>query len=151
MPIMRILKEEGKEKFLDYISSTFKGERYPKPNLNTERYSTEFEPFVNIDDNFIPKTKLDMAKYLSYIFEKSSLKREDVIAIGGLWSLIAYIWFEQLTDGKRKIYKMPEKYICVPYTDFKLFKVHLLAPYVNYYMMHKDFDPPFYEMFLYMI
>lgn len=120
MIALRVLTEEGVQKFRDYIQSVKNNPEQICPDLNTEAFSQEFTPKVEIDENISFSTRMDLAKYLVERFENAGIRREDVIGRGkeGLWSWLAYIWFDRITDGKTKI-RETARYICSSdYTDY---------------------------------
>lgn len=101
--------------------------------MNIEPYSYEFHPQVMIDETRIFSTKMEMGEYLIQCFERAGVGRSSVIGNYGLWTWLAYLWFEQLSpvmNGARKL-RETAKYICSShYTDY--YRHFIAAPYYIY-------------------
>ncbi|MGB9748150.1 MAG: hypothetical protein ACPLXM_14585 [Bacteroidales bacterium] len=78
---------------------------------------------------------MELAEYLQQRFEMAGLRREHVLGKNGLWTWLAYIWFDQLAPinsamGTRYI-KEDAKYICS--SEYRDYYRHLVAgPYMIY-------------------
>lgn len=98
---LRVMNSQGTEKFRQFISDCRKGIAYPKPNLDSTEFSEEF-PFscdINVEVDF--RTKLDMAEYLISRFSSIGINREEITSNPGLWTWIAYAWFEFLAVDRK--------------------------------------------------
>ena len=126
MIYLRILKLEGVRKFEEYIYNLRNEPQTPRPNLNSEQYSSEFQPRVQIDENKTFATRMEMAKYLSECFNNAKVPRKYLVSSGkeNLWTWLAYICFDQITDNSKKVQRT-ERYICS--SDWNRYYVHLVA------------------------
>ena len=126
MIAIRVFRDQGINEFKKYILGVKNNSNTPVPNLNDEPYSYKFTPTVNIDENKFFSTRMDIAKYLSKQFSSAGVQPRDVIGAGkeGLWTWLAYIFFSQITDNRRKILRL-ERYICS--SDWNRYYVHLIA------------------------
>jgi hypothetical protein len=134
---LRILSDQGIEKFREYIQSLKDNPNALRPDLNIEPYSNEFQPSVEIDEMRIFSTKMELGEYLLHLFEKAGIGRSSVIGIRGLWTWLAYLFFDQLcpiVNGARKLREIA-KYICSSdYTDY--YRHFVAAPY-DIYSLHR--------------
>lgn len=126
MIALRIFTEEGIQKFVGYIHNVKNDPQTLPPDLNGEPYSLEFQPQVKIDENRTFNQRMEMAKYLAECFNNAGVQRRDVIGTGkeSLWTWLAYIWFEQITDQRRRVQRT-ERYVCN--SDWNRYYVHLIA------------------------
>ena len=113
MIALRILTEEGIRKFEGYIQGIKNDPQTIYPDLSIETYSCEFQPRVEFDETKTFATRMEMAKYLYECFNNAGIERKKVVGIGadGLWTWLAYVWFEQITAQRKKIQRT-ERYIC---------------------------------------
>jgi hypothetical protein len=137
---LRIMLPEGEQKFRDYISQAENNPATPRPDLNTPPYSEEFPGRIEIDESRAFSSKMELAEYLDGIFTQAGLKREEVIEKNGLWTWLAYLWFDQFApvDNRTGHRKVNEKarYICSSdYTDYHR---HLVAGPYSIYSLHKN-------------
>lgn len=132
---VRVMKEEGERQFMEFINQVKLIPSYPKPDLNDSQYSEEFQPRVEVNEREVFQSKLQLAEYLDECFGRAGLKREDIIANNGLWTWLAYLWFDSLAPvnpatGKRPIREMA-KYMCS--SDYRDYYRHFIAgPYMIY-------------------
>jgi hypothetical protein len=132
---LRTLNDSGVEEFRRYIDGLRQGLPMPRPDLNTFSYSREYMPAPEIDENKVFQTRLEMGKYLAERFEQAGIKRENVIDSLKLWTWLAYIWFEQITDGRKRL-RENARYICSrDYTDYYR---HSVAFAYNTYSLHGE-------------
>jgi len=136
---LRIMQPDGKNEFQNYINRIRSDPSIQKPDLNRHPFSHEFSPQVMIDESPRFLSKMEMAEYLGRIFIQANLGRENVIGENGLWTWIAYLWFDQLTtnnSGNRQ-FREVARYICSSdYTDYYR---HLVAgPYYIYSLHGKN-------------
>ncbi len=105
MTKVRVLNEKGIEEFIKFIEEAKKNVESNKPDLNTNEFSMEFTPSIEIEENKAFDTRLEMAKYLYEKFENAGIKRNQIIGEEnkGLWTWLAYIWFEQITNKRENI------------------------------------------------
>ncbi|MBT9147255.1 MAG: hypothetical protein DDT32_01008 [Syntrophomonadaceae bacterium] len=137
MIALRVLKEDGIQKFKEYIGSVRNNQQTPCPDLNIEPYSYEFQPRVEIDESRSFATRMEMGRYLFECFDNAGIQRSDVVGKGkeDLWTWLAYIWFEQITNGRQKIQEI-SKYVCSSdYTDYYR---HLVAGPYYVYSIHRE-------------
>jgi len=136
---LRIMLKKGELKFREYIHNLKKNPNHSFPDLNCAPFSEKFSPVISIDETIKFNSKLKLAEYLHNCFSGANLKREDILQINGLWTWLAYIWFDQLapikdnTTAERDI-KEDSKYICS--SDYRDYYRHLvLGPY-SIYSLH---------------
>lgn len=138
---LRIMSQTGEDKFREYIKSLRNNSLAPCPDdLNNHPYSEEFYPKIQVDESKVFATKMDLAQYLDGIFSKAGVRREEVLGKNGLWTWLAYLWFNQLTHvddsaGMRKIDE-PAKYICS--SDYRDYYRHFVAGPYNIYSLHRN-------------
>jgi hypothetical protein len=136
---LRIMLQEGEQKFKEYIHNLRANPHYQRPDLNTEPFSKEFSPVISIDKTRQFNSKMELAEYLQSCFEGAGLKREDVLPLNGLWTWLAYIWFDQLAPitnpatGERVI-REDAKYICS--SDYRDYYRHLVSGPYSIYSLH---------------
>jgi hypothetical protein len=126
MIALKIFTEEGIHRFTENIHNVRNDPATLLPDLNTEPYSLEFQPSIYIDENKTFATRMDMASYLSERFRNASVSRENAVGLGkeGLWTWLAYLWFDQITDQRRYVGRT-ERYVCS--SDWNRYYVHLIA------------------------
>ncbi len=110
---LRVLKPKGIEEFEKFINEVRKNKNTSTPDLNTNEFSSEFTPPIEIEEKKTFETRLETAKYLYEKFEKAGIKRNQIIGEEnkGLWTWLAYIWFEQITNNRENISDENERYI----------------------------------------
>ncbi len=147
MMYVRGLNEEGEVKFRKYLKEVKEYPRTEKPDLNQKKLSQDLtlegiEVNINPDKQF--ETKMKMAKYLSEGFEDADVDFNELIEYNGLWSWLAYIFFDQLCpveDGERSL-GQTERYICGK--SYKSYSKHLVAfPYYVYTIHDVRYSKPF--------
>ena len=133
---LRILSEQGIEKFREYIQHLKVDPYISLPALNVYPSSSEFQPVVEIDENKIFSTKMEMGKYLTDCFRNNEIKH--AIWNPALWTWLAYIWFDQLCPAIRGTRKIGEtaRYICS--MEWNRFYRHLVASAYDAYSTHRE-------------
>jgi hypothetical protein len=140
---LRIILPEGEEKFREYIHNLKANPLCERPNLNSEPFSKEFSPVISIDETRQFNSRMELAEYLQNCFEGAGLKREDVLPLNGLWTWLAYLWFDQLAPiknsatGQRNIWRDEKYYICSSY-QFRYYRHLVLGPYSIYSLYGSD-------------
>jgi len=134
MITLRNFTRQGINEFSNYINLVRLDSNSPKPDLNKSPYSEEFVPQVEVDEFPTFLTRLEMARYLDSRFRNVDISSENIIAEHGVWTWIAYLWFDILcppsTNGER-IVKENSRYICSQdYTDY--YRHYIAAAYVIY-------------------
>lgn len=129
----RIMLPEGENRFRMYINELRQNPMTLRPDLNNPPYSKEFSPRVLFDETRTFNTKMELAEYLHTVFTGVGIHRQNLIGKNGLWTWLAYTWFDQLApvkDGSR-IIREEAKYICS--SDYRDYYRHLIAgPYIIY-------------------
>ncbi len=97
---LRVMNSEGNRIFMKFINDCKNGNNYSKPDLNKDEYSSEFPISCDILTKMDFKTKLDLAKYLINTFSNINIVREQITSNPGIWTWIAYTWFEDLATDK---------------------------------------------------
>ncbi len=131
---MRIMLQEGENKFREYIHALPQDPSASPPDLNHEPYSQEYSPRILIDETRVFNSKMEIGEYLHDLFRNNGINREDILGKNKLWTWLAYIWFDQLapvqSNGTRDI-KEEAKYICS--SDYRDYYRHFIAcPYMIY-------------------
>jgi len=137
MIALRILTEEGVEKFHDYIQKVKSEPNAARPDLNAEPYSKKFHKTVGIEEGKTFRNRMEMAKYLKSRFELVKAEASE-INDRGLWTWLAYIWFDQLCpleNGMRKV-RETVRYICS--SDFTDYYRHYVAITYVIFDVHKE-------------
>lgn len=132
----RIMLEDGINEFRNYIKVLREKPLAQRPNLNREPFSREFSKKFFIDETKTFDTKMELAEYLDRVLKENEIRREIVLGESGLWTWLAYIWFDQLApfniDRSRKIkeevryiyssryHKYYRHYIATPYSIYSL-------------------------------
>lgn len=135
---LRIMLSEGEGEFQNYINQLKSNPSTQRPDLDNPPYSQEFSPRVIIDESHTFRSKMEMAECLDRTFTQTGVRREDVIGKNGLWTWLAYLWFDQLAPvdgvtGKRQIGETA-KYICS--SDYRDYYRHFVAGPYNIYYLH---------------
>lgn len=133
MTQLRIMSQEAEYEFRHYIQALRQNHPTLRPDLNREPFSHEFSPQIFIDEHKRFDSKIELGDYLDRCFKGNGIRRDEVLGNNGLWTWLAYIWFDQLApegDGERNI-KEEAKYICS--SDYRDYYRHLIAgPYMIY-------------------
>lgn len=133
MSSIRVLSYQGIEKFREFIHLLKKEPLASRPDLNVEPYSRIYLSHIEIDETKKFSTRMEMAEYLAKCFKNSGITRDKIILNQGLWTWLAYIWFDELCPiikGKRKILE-DARYICSSdYTDY--YRHYVAGPYDIY-------------------
>ncbi|RLI76483.1 hypothetical protein DRP05_12820 [Archaeoglobales archaeon] len=130
---LRIMLSEGEDQFRKYIQQVKIDSSISRPDLNQNRYSKEFSPKIEVEEKVSFESKFDLAKYLYDLFDKAGVTRKDVLKEKGLWTWLAYLWFDQLTNDLKNILKREEYYICTEPSNYRRYYLHLVAsPYIIY-------------------
>jgi len=146
MIAVRRMLQKGEDSFREFLNQVRENKSFPKPDLNNEPFSEEFSPRIIIDDMITFKSKQELAEYLNKVFEISGVKREDVIGDKGLWTWLAYTWFEQITNNRCNILKREEHYICTSPSNYRRYYIHLVAPC---YIIYSLYGLPISKLFVY--
>lgn len=135
---LRALSDKGIDEFNNYIANLRTNPLTPYPNLNVEPFSQEFKPYVRIDERKSFKTRLEIGKYLNDLIQKAGIEKGAIIERSGVWSWLAYLWFDQLSPvikGSRKIFHT-HKYICSG--GYREYYRHLVAAAYEVYSLHGE-------------
>ena len=130
---LRVFSAQGVDKFREHILALKNHPKISHPDLNSEPYSSKFKIHVKIDEKKTFSTRMEMGNYLSKSFEEAGVWRSNIIGNSGLWTWLAYIWFDQLSPiGKgKRIIRETAKYICSSnYTDY--YRHYVAATYDIY-------------------
>ncbi len=134
MTVVRVMKPEGEKRFREYIATVRENPSATRPDLSTSPYSVEFGSRIEVDEPVSFNSKLELAGYINEKFKDADIQREIVIGESGMWTWLAYFWFDQLTcDPQTGCQKIREeaKYICTK--DYRDYYRHLVAgPYSIY-------------------
>ncbi|MDI6732679.1 MAG: hypothetical protein QME51_02140 [Planctomycetota bacterium] len=137
---IRILNEQGLEKFQNYINQLKDGmdEDPPVDELSQEPFSVEFSPRIKVGKRTFAN-RLEMGKYLSEILQ--GISADKLTSEKGLWSWLALFWFDIICprddNGMRKILKS-NHYICS--SNWKYWHRHFIAASWDIYSTHKRFS-----------
>lgn len=149
MMYVRSLTDEGDAKFREYLKNVQEYPRTAKPDLNQEKFSQDLTLEgidVTINPNKQFRTKMDMAKHLDESFKDADVGFNELIEYNGLWSWLAYVFFDQLCpveDGRRSL-GQTERYICEK--SYSSYSKHLVAfPYYVYSIHDEKYSKPFLE------
>lgn len=133
----RIMLPEGENEFRKYLQALRQNPSIPCPDMNTEPFSREFPVELSIDETATFNTKMELAEYLAGRFNNAGIKREGILKENGLWTWLAYVWFDQLAplrkNGTRDI-KEEAKYICS--SDYRDYYRHFIAGPYSIYSLH---------------
>lgn len=132
---LRSLTDRGIDVFAAYLQNVKRDPSLPPPNLNSEPESVKFND-LKIDETRRFTSRMELGKYLHSIFEKLGLKRADVIRQKGLWTWMAYILFDLITDSRKKIKSHPS-YIYFP-DNYRYYYRHLVAGAYLLYDLHRE-------------
>lgn len=137
MIYIRVFSDLGVNKFRQYIVDLKNNPQTARPDLNVEPYSTEFQPLVEIDENRIFQTKLEVAEYIKNQMDNAGISREGVLENRNLWTWLAYIWFDQLCPKKNGnlIPRETAKYICS--SDYSDYHRHFIASPFSIYSLNE--------------
>jgi len=133
---LRIMLQEGVQKFAQYINDLKINPSLQRPDLNSEPSSEKFSTEIPVDETKVFNSKIELAEYLHACFTSKSLKREDVLPLNGIWTWLAYIWFDQFAPsraGTREI-KEDAKYLCS--SDYRDYYRHFVAGPYSIYSLH---------------
>lgn len=121
--------------FQDYILRVRDNPGGSCPDLNRGSFSFDFEPRIEVEKKSF-RTRLEMAEYLDSRFGQAGITKGRIIGENGLWTWLAYHWFDQLVplkQGSRRIGKL-HRYICS--TSYRHYYRHLVAAAYDIYTTH---------------
>ena len=131
---IRTLTDAGINEFRNYINQLRQNSAVPRPDLNQQPFSEQFQPDIEVNVSPVFGSRFDIARYLDQKFRAAGVAREQVIERHDLWTYLAYLWFDLIcpldSSGIRKIGE-DARYICsMDYTDYYR---HLIAGAYNIY------------------
>lgn len=139
MIILRELTDQGEQRFRDYVLNVKHNPNSLPPDLNSTQDSLPFYRTVEIDETLTFSSRMEMAKYLSNVFQRAGLSRTDVIGHSRMWTWLACIWFDcicPLLNGRRKV-RENARYICsTDYTDY--YRHYIAANYDTYMTLGEE-------------
>jgi len=137
MICIRVFSDLGIGKFRQYIMDLKNNIQTVRPDLNVEPYSTEFQPLVEIDENRIFQTKLEVGEYIKNQMDNAEISRKGILENRNLWTWFAYIWFNQLCPKKNAnlIPRETAKYIYS--SDYRDYYRHLIAAPFSIYSLYE--------------
>lgn len=115
--------------FRSYLKELRSGAITRMPEFDSEECSEVYPVACELDPNISFSTKLEFGKYIDSRFTASDIIREDVTTNSGLWTWLAYFWFQLITNrnGKQNI---GEDYRYIFSDDFRTHYRHLVwLPY----------------------
>jgi len=139
--------QQGENEFRKYLQAVRKNPSALRPDLNSSPFSQEFSPRIEVDEAKAFASKLDLAAYLDNCFRTVGAKDEAILGNKGLWTWLAYLWFDQLTNRRNNILKRDEHYICAETSNYRRYYIHLVSP--PYEIYSKPDLRPFSMLFLY--
>lgn len=136
MITLRLLTEIGIHRFRESIHDLKEGKIRSLPKLDSPDDSVPFHKLVQIDENKTFNTRLEIAEYLYEVFGKNGLKRSDVIPHHGMWTWLAYIWFDSICEKVNGVIKVKDtsRYICS--SHWEDYYRHSIAAVYNIYSIH---------------
>lgn len=133
---LRVLSDQGIDKFREYIHSLKDNPQTLRPDLNVEPYSCVFQPRVEIDGSRTFSTRMEMGEYLTQCFREAGIDRTAIIGNRELWTWLAYLWFDQLCPIINEMRGIREtaRYICS--SDYRDYYRHYVAASYDIYSLH---------------
>ncbi len=127
MARLKVFTEEGVNEFRNFLIELKNNPELNKPDLSDNKYSENFQPEITVDENKIFSSRMELAEYLTKIFQDAGVKSQAVIKNDKLWTWLTYLWFEQICPKEGLGRKVREivKYICS--TDYKKYYRHFIA------------------------
>lgn len=135
---LRILLEQGINKFQEYIQGLKDNSQTSRPDLNVEPYSIEFQARVEIDETRAFSTRMELGKYLSESFTRAGINRADVIEKRELWTWLAYLCFDQLCPVSNGMRNVRETARYIRTSDHRDYYRHYVAASYEIYSLHGD-------------
>lgn len=135
---MKIFTEKGEQEFKNYLQNLKKDTDLPYPNLNISEYILDFEPEIEIDEGKTFTSRLELAKYLTDLFNIVGIGRKELINNNRLWTWLTFWWFDQICpikNGERKVQQLA-RYICSK--DFRTYYRHFVASTYNIFSVHGE-------------
>lgn len=126
---VRELTHEGVDAFERHLQNLRDGGSQSLPDLNKSPYSVLSDINVNIDENRTFKTRIELGEYIEKLFTEKKIQRSSVIERTDMWSWLAYVWLDQLLDGKTP--KESAWYICS--SAYNRYYRHVVAS--SYYIL----------------
>ncbi len=136
MSVLRVMTEEGISKFRAHIHALKEQPNLPLPIIVEGPDSSSFRPLVEIDETKSFSTRMELAQYLSELFQRAGLTKADVMREHGIWTWLAYMWFDMICpveNGSRKVLESA-RYICS--TDHRDYYRHFIAAPYDLYETH---------------
>jgi len=137
---LRLMLPEGEQRFREYIHNLKTNFFCQRPDLNVKPFSEEFSVIsISIDETRRFNSKLELAEYLQRCFTDAGLNRENVLQLNGLWTWLAYVWFDQLAPitnpaTAKRAMKADARYICS--SDYRDYYRHLVSGPYSIYSLH---------------
>jgi hypothetical protein len=136
MTTLRVLTDEGTNRFREYLLALRENPDLPSPRLDSPSDSAPFHKYLEIDDERSFSTRMELAEYLLESFERAGLGREDVIQHYGMWTWLASVWFDVIcppSNGGRRV-RQGVRYICS--SNYRHYYRHYIAAAYAIYSIH---------------
>lgn len=127
MARLKVFTDKGINEFRNFLVELKNNPELNKPDLSNNKYSENLQPEIIIDENKIFSSRMELAEYLTQVFQDAGVKSKDVIPNDKLWTWLTYLWFEQICPRESTGRKVKEivKYICS--TDYQKYYRHFIA------------------------
>ncbi len=127
MAILKVFTDEGIIEFRNFLVELKNNPELEKPDLSDTKFSIDFLPEIRVDENKIFSSRMELAEYLTQMFNDADVRSKDVIPNDKLWTWLTYLWFDQICpkDGTGRKVREIVKYICS--TDYKKYYRHFIA------------------------
>ena len=142
---IRVMNENGINRFKASIEEISEGIIKRLPNLDTPEFSIEYSKQCNVIDSLSGfTTRMQFAQYMSGIFDESYIDRSEILGNIGFWTWLAYHWFEDLTPKVNDKLK-PKKYYSYVYLKsyWRSYRHLVAAAYLIYSFLGEDYSKLF--------
>ncbi len=134
MARLKFFTDEGINEFRNFLVELKNNPELNKPDLSDNKYSENLQTEIIIEENKIFSSRMELAEYLTQVFQDAGVKITDVIPNDKLWTWLTYLWFDQICPKDSSGRKIREvvKYICS--TDYKKYYRHFIASTFRIYV-----------------
>lgn len=133
MSKLKMFTEQGINAFKEYLIQLKTNPSLQCPSLEDSVYCDLYSSDVEIDSQKIFSSRMELAQYLTKIFNDAGIKKQEIINIPNIWSWLTYLWFDQICpqiNNIRNVRRL-EYYICEPHA-FRYYRHYIAASYILY-------------------
>ena len=137
----RYFTDKGIEKFEEVLVSLKETKKFIIPDFNSEPFSKEFEYDIEIDENKIFDSRMDIGKYLYEKIDGEGIINVKILENNiGFWSWLSYIWIRNFCEfgNNGEIKKIQDSVRFIYNRSWRRYYRHFVAFPYYFYKMHGE-------------